>query len=183
MRKMIAYLTTTKKTKNATLSFIAMHEHLFASEVTSRLLKLRYDHDEIDMDSFREFHMSELYKDITAFTHRSSVKFPDETFYGFFGELDPGVYHVSDVIREVILRNKNELKSHLRNHYYSLVGHDVIDTALGFIDADLNASKAAKTMYMHRNTLAYRLDRFADKTDIDIRSFRGAEAVHLLFKY
>lgn len=183
MQKMIAFLTTDEKQKQATLSFIAMHEYLQAVDVGDGMLRLSFDRDDIDMDSFREFHMSELYRDITVFVRRASVKFPDEAFRGFLQTLDPGIYHVSDIIREIMLRREPRLKSLLRNHYYSLIGHDVIDTALGFIDADLNASKAAKELYMHRNTLAYRLDRFTDKSDIDIRSFCGAEAVHLLFEY
>ncbi|MCK4551507.1 MAG: helix-turn-helix domain-containing protein [Tenericutes bacterium] len=46
----------------------------------------------------------------------------------------------------------------------------------------MNASKTAKTLYMHRNTLNYRLDNFINKTEIDVRKFKGAIAIYLLFK-
>lgn len=43
-----------------------------------------------------------------------------------------------------------------------------------FFEADLNVSKASKMLYLHRNTLIYKLDRFYEITGYDIRKFNDA---------
>lgn len=48
-----------------------------------------------------------------------------------------------------------------------------------FLDSNLNVSVTAKKLYMHRNSLQYRLDRFKDRTGIDIRDFHQALTVYL----
>jgi len=70
----------------------------------------------------------------------------------------------------------------LRSYYYNLVGIDNINTVLGFIENNFNASKTSKNLYLHRNTLNYRLEHFALKTEMDIKKFQTALAIYLLFK-
>lgn len=48
-----------------------------------------------------------------------------------------------------------------------------------FVECNLNISETAKELYMHRNSLQYRLDRFQKKTGIDIRLFHEAMTVYL----
>lgn len=48
-----------------------------------------------------------------------------------------------------------------------------------FVECNLNISETAKELYMHRNSLQYRLDRFQEKTGIDIRNFHEAMTVFL----
>ncbi|GGJ92363.1 hypothetical protein GCM10007063_13730 [Lentibacillus kapialis] len=56
---------------------------------------------------------------------------------------------------------------------------DLLNTVETFIDCNLNVSVTAKELYLHRNSLQYRLDKFMDKTGIDIRDFHQAAAVSL----
>ncbi|WP_277585144.1 PucR family transcriptional regulator [Psychrobacillus antarcticus] len=48
-----------------------------------------------------------------------------------------------------------------------------------FFRCNLNLSETAKVLHLHRNSLQYRLDRFVDKTGIDIRQFHHAMTVSL----
>jgi DNA-binding PucR family transcriptional regulator len=48
-----------------------------------------------------------------------------------------------------------------------------------FVQCNLNISETAKELYMHRNSLQYRLDRFLEKTGIDVRQFQHAMPVYL----
>lgn len=48
-----------------------------------------------------------------------------------------------------------------------------------FVQFNLNLSETSKELYMHRNSLQYRLDRFFEKTGIDVRQFHHAMAVYL----
>lgn len=54
----------------------------------------------------------------------------------------------------------------------------------GFAENDMNATRAADALYLHRNTLLYRLDRIKRETGLDPRKFYdlakllGMEARH-----
>jgi hypothetical protein len=48
-----------------------------------------------------------------------------------------------------------------------------------FLENNLNASMTAKKLYIHRNTLQYRLDKFIDKTGVQLKDFYGAFTVFL----
>ncbi|WP_391209656.1 PucR family transcriptional regulator [Psychrobacillus sp. L4] len=50
-----------------------------------------------------------------------------------------------------------------------------------FFQCNLNISETSKVLHMHRNSLQYRLDRFFEKTGIDVRQFHHAMAVYLAF--
>ncbi|WP_099157351.1 PucR family transcriptional regulator [Virgibacillus ndiopensis] len=57
--------------------------------------------------------------------------------------------------------------------------HELLYTIETFIDCNLNISITAKELFMHRNSLQYRIDKFIEKTGIDIRDFNQAMTVHL----
>ncbi len=56
---------------------------------------------------------------------------------------------------------------------------EMLATIEKFIACNLNVSETAKQLYMHRNSLQYRLDKFTEKTGLDIRQFHPAMAVYL----
>ena len=58
---------------------------------------------------------------------------------------------------------------------------ELMRTAECFISCSLNISAAARELYMHRNTMMYRLDKIKRSTGLDIRSFADAVAFRLLY--
>jgi hypothetical protein len=46
----------------------------------------------------------------------------------------------------------------------------LVSTALAYVEADLNARKAAEHLFLHPNTVLYRLRRIGERTGIDVRS-------------
>ncbi|MDT8859224.1 helix-turn-helix domain-containing protein [Alkalihalobacillus sp. MEB130] len=56
---------------------------------------------------------------------------------------------------------------------------DLIQSIKVYLDCNMNVSLAAKKLYLHRNTLQYRVDKFIEKTGIDIRHFRSAVSVYI----
>ncbi|MBR7061861.1 MAG: helix-turn-helix domain-containing protein [Clostridia bacterium] len=48
---------------------------------------------------------------------------------------------------------------------------ELLRTVKMFLDCNMNASEAAKAMYIHRNTMTYRLEKFQKLTGLDCASF------------
>lgn len=62
------------------------------------------------------------------------------------------------------------------------VGNDqeLKETIAIYLRHNLNTSSAAKELYLHRNTMQYRLDKFIEKTALDIKHFPNAAACYLM---
>ncbi|EEL50699.1 MULTISPECIES: PucR family transcriptional regulator [Bacillus cereus group] len=69
----------------------------------------------------------------------------------------------------------NQLLAHISND------KELIDSVKVFFQCNLNVSLAAKQLYLHRNTLQYRIDKFIEKTGINIKTFEGAVTVYMAF--
>ncbi|KSU62101.1 hypothetical protein AS034_08175 [[Bacillus] enclensis] len=56
---------------------------------------------------------------------------------------------------------------------------ELIQTVKAFLENQSNISQTAKTLYMHRNSVQYRIEKFIEKTMIDIKTFEGALLAYL----
>ncbi|MFD1065757.1 PucR family transcriptional regulator [Oceanobacillus locisalsi] len=56
---------------------------------------------------------------------------------------------------------------------------EALETMRMFIQCNLNVSETAKKLYIHRNSLQYRLDKFHESTGMDIKQFDKAFTVYL----
>lgn len=59
---------------------------------------------------------------------------------------------------------------------------ELMRTAECFIGSSLNISAAARALYMHRNTMMYRLDKIKRFTGLDVRLFYDAVAFRVLYR-
>ncbi|MCA1061916.1 helix-turn-helix domain-containing protein [Rossellomorea sp. AcN35-11] len=50
---------------------------------------------------------------------------------------------------------------------------ELIHTVKAFLENQSNISQTAKMLFMHRNSVQYRIDKFIEKTNIDIKTFQG----------
>ena len=57
---------------------------------------------------------------------------------------------------------------------------EILNTAEVFLQSSLNVSETSRTLYMHRNTLLYRLDKIEKATGLNIRSFSDAVSFRVL---
>ncbi|MFD0696535.1 PucR family transcriptional regulator [Paenibacillus sp. GCM10027628] len=74
---------------------------------------------------------------------------------------------------------KNEfLEQVLRGTDHAL-DSETVTTLEHFFALDCNVSETAKKLYIHRNTLLYRLDKFKHETGLDVRTFNHAVLVRL----
>lgn len=56
---------------------------------------------------------------------------------------------------------------------------EMIRTIQTYIQLNRNATLAAKELYVHRNSLQYRIDKFIEKTGLDIRNFYDSMIAYL----
>lgn len=57
---------------------------------------------------------------------------------------------------------------------------EMLATLDTFFSLDCNVSETAKKLYIHRNTLLYRLDKLKQETGLDVRLFRDAVLVKII---
>lgn len=76
--------------------------------------------------------------------------------------------------------NKEELLNNLeiKNVQYLNDG-EVINTIKVMLDNNLSISKTSNSLYIHRNTLIYRLDKIEQKIGVDLTSFSDALRLYL----
>ncbi len=101
----------------------------------------------------------------------------------FIKELPHNVYFFDDVITYVVLKNNEKLKKEIKNYISTKASNEVIHTVREFIENNMNSSVSAKKLYMHRNTLNYRIDNFIEATKVNVKTFTGANAMYMLYNY
>lgn len=180
-----AYIYLKGNNHNEIMSVLEVYDEYSVKQIQENYLEITIT-DEFDVENIKKirgFVMEELYQDFTAFASPLNFDFLIQDILDVLPELNKGIYLIEDLIYELVKQNKTDLIRKLRNYYYNRFSPETIETILGFIDQDLNATKTSKALYMHRNTLNYRLDNFIRKTEIDVRKFSGALAMYLLFRY
>ncbi|MUV36630.1 uncharacterized protein JNUCC1_00433 [Lentibacillus sp. JNUCC-1] len=99
-----------------------------------------------------------------------------------FQSSDQAVLSYTEALPAVLLNHLSMKKQQLIEQ--AVLGEfaedpDMLKTLGAFVSCNMNVSTTAKKLYMHRNSLQYRLDKFIEKTGIDIRQFPEAVSVHL----
>ena len=82
-----------------------------------------------------------------------------------------------------------ELFGHASRHEYEanlflaellIEDEEMLETAEVFLQSSLNVSETSRNLYMHRNTLLYRLDKIEKSTGLNIRLFSDAVSFRVL---
>lgn len=84
-------------------------------------------------------------------------------------------------IIDSVSEEKKEKIYHIFNEGFSKLDNEMIRTIEVFFRCGLNLSDAAKELYIHRNTLIYRLDKIEKYTAYDIRNFNNAVLFKVVF--
>jgi sugar diacid utilization regulator len=83
------------------------------------------------------------------------------------------VYNVDSKVKQEML--------HMFKDKFDALDNEMIFTIEQFVGCGLNISDAAKKLYVHRNTLIYRLDKIKKETTFDIRNFKEASVFLIAF--
>ncbi len=85
----------------------------------------------------------------------------------------------------------SDLNPEMASHYYGLLfnsrtqklfSDEMLYTIEMFFKKDLNLSETARQLYIHRNTLVYRLDKVQRELGLDLRRFDDAVTFKILFE-
>ena len=84
-----------------------------------------------------------------------------------------GLFSLSLVILQYYMSGDLELYEELKKEF-SLLKKELLDTAVAYINCNMNACLASKSLYIHRNTFNYRLNKFIEQTSLDIRNYNNS---------
>lgn len=89
-----------------------------------------------------------------------------------------GAYTISDVLVEYAVTLNEKVRTDLAAMIRPLRAHKVLwETLTAFVDSDYSKNKTARSLFIHRSTLDYRLKRIEDVTGCDPTSGRGAQTL------
>ncbi|TWT27309.1 CdaR family transcriptional regulator [Planomicrobium sp. CPCC 101110] len=116
-------------------------------------------------DSIRAYYHSVIRdaKKVFAYSDKTVITYIDAVPYLLIDQADPA-------LRQAL--GKNVLQEFIDDE-------DTLKMLETFVQSNLNISETAKELHLHRNSLQYRLDRFFEKTGIDVRQFHQAMPVYL----
>lgn len=72
------------------------------------------------------------------------------------------------------------LEEYLSNCGGDAFSDEMMETVRVFFDHDLNITSASRQLFIHRNTLNYRLDKIRRETGLDLRTFQDAVVFRLI---
>lgn len=118
---------------------------------------------------------------ISDLVSASDIKSDEEIMLKYLRKMKNNkLYHTHEVMLELIAFPYDDLKvKALREYLRDIETYTIITT---FIENDLNVLTSSKKLYMHRNTLMNKLDKFYEKTGYDIRNFKDAYIIYSLIK-
>ena len=131
--------------------------------------KVSYD---LPISKFTELPNS--YKDIVLAMHIGNIFRSSDHVYSYstmgLGRL---LYNIPEDEVETYLNN------HINIDILAQLDVETLNLLEAFFDNDLSLAETSRKMFIHRNTLIYRLDKFADLTGYDVRKFSDAITVKL----
>jgi sugar diacid utilization regulator len=97
----------------------------------------------------------------------------------------PWQIHLERLLQGIGESERTKFLEHVLRGVDHVLDAETLTTLEQFFELDCNVSETAKRLYIHRNTLLYRLDKFKQETGLDVRRFHHAVLVKtalLLYK-
>ncbi len=168
----------------------------YVGEIYDRIIVVGNLEDEKD----HAFSLKETLIQILGVNAKISISDLDGTFEGFkesyksavqaldIGrrfKIKPEIYYLKDMYLERAIYNlSSEYSRKLKEEYKDVFkgfNYELIQTLEEILKCDLSLTKAAKNLYIHRNTLMYRIEKIKKETGFDIRNFKEATFLYILY--
>ena len=92
----------------------------------------------------------------------------------YLPSLERKAYQINSLL--IALSRHLKPKQLLKRQLVDYIGQEYISTILTIGKMNMNFSMTAKALFLHRNSLNYRVDKIKQKTSIDVRTFQGLRA-------
>jgi hypothetical protein len=183
------YIYQENMSEELILFFSSINEKIIIESVTNDVITILdtdyFNEEPVDLESFQQLLIEDFDSMVTVIIepYLEDV-FPISRYLPtFIKELPHNAYFFEDLITHVVLKDNHELKNVIKDYISSKANSEVIHTVRQFIENNMNSSVSAKKLFMHRNTLNYRVDNFIESTHINVKTFKGANAFYMLYKY
>lgn len=99
---------------------------------------------------------------------------------------DKKIYYYNDLLMPILIDNVEESKlkdildSTNSNVKSILLDKELFLTSTKFLENNINISDTARKLYIHRNTLIYRLNKIQNVTGLDLKNFNDAIKFNIL---
>lgn len=147
--------------------------------------------EEIPYEQIKDVITSDFYTDLDLFFGKwqdnyslagETYKVERDMFLTVQPFLPPQMfYREADLLPYLLLSTATkEIKRFIRDLLDPTLKEDseLLHSIKVFLECNMNSSLAAKKLYIHRNSLQYRVDKFIEKTGIDVKQFVNALAVY-----
>ena len=81
-----------------------------------------------------------------------------------------------------IASNNKQISSLIKYDIIKNIDKNLLTTGINFIENDLNISKTSNMLFLHRNTLIYRLEKIKEYLNLDLKNFKDAFIFYLRVK-
>ena len=81
-----------------------------------------------------------------------------------------------------IISNNQQISSLIKFDIIKNMDKSLLSTGINFIENDLNISKTSNILFLHRNTLIYRLEKIKEYLNLDLKNFKDAFIFYLSVK-
>lgn len=91
---------------------------------------------------------------------------------------------LSKLLNQAVVNRSDSLPSgrELAPYIEAFGDKDLVETCFSLFENDLNVSKTALGLYMHRNTLIYRIAKLKRLTGLDVCKFADAVSFIILYR-
>lgn len=97
-----------------------------------------------------------------------------------YARMSTKTYPASQLLYHYLLQQDSKERMHLTAPLMQMLDLSTIELLEALFRHSLNVSHTAKALFMHRNTLNYRLDRLFETTGYDARTFYDASLLQLI---
>jgi len=100
-------------------------------------------------------------------------------------KMKPEIYYIEKMFLEKAIYNlKEDYSIEMMEEYKNIFkgfNYELTQTLEEILNCNLSLTKASKNLFVHRNTLMYRIEKIKKETGFDIRNFKEATLLYIIY--
>ena len=116
-----------------------------------------------------------LYLNGTLDDIKHTIKALIDLVLKYFDKLDKGINLAPDILK--VSNNEDDCLNILLDKYYN--DHNFLEILNTYFNNNLNVVSSANNLYMHRNTLLYKINNFYEQTGFNLKQFKDCALLYI----